>query len=63
MKRVRVLVVLLGVLGMSFPLLSFGAPAGGECLAGWCAAGSLCPDGSPCQLASPRDTCGHCDDL
>jgi len=59
MKRVRVLAVLLGVLGMSFPLLSFAAPAG-ECMVGYCAAGSTCPDGSLCNVA-PGQNCAPCD--
>jgi hypothetical protein len=59
MKRVRVLAVLLGILGMSFPLLSFAAPADGECKAGYCGAGGICPDGSACPLA-PGQTCGLC---
>ena len=60
MKRVKILAVLLCVLGMSFPLLSSAAPADGECKAGWCGAGSICPDGSKCQVAHVGDTCGHC---
>ena len=60
MKRVKVLAVLLGVLGMTFPLLSFAAPSDGECKAGWCGVGSICPDGSICRAAHPGDTCSHC---
>jgi hypothetical protein len=60
MKRVRVLAILLGALGMILPLLSFAAPPDGECKAGWCALGSLCPDGSTCHVAAGQ-TCGHCD--
>lgn len=59
MKRVKILAALLCALGMALPMLSFAAPPDGECKAGWCGAGSICPDGSPCHVA-PGATCGQC---